>query len=83
MTGVQAYRDALQSAGFEIVQERGRREFAIEFMERMMARMAQSGPPVVGLQLLIGEKTGPMMQGMLAMMKEGILEPVELYARAI
>ena len=79
---VKEYRDALQQAGFAIEQERVRTEFAIAFMERAMARMAQGGPPVLGLQLLIGDKTPAMMKGMLAMMKQGVLRPVELYARA-
>ena len=77
------YREALQNAGFEITQERGRREFAIEFMERAMARMAQNGPPVLGLQILIGDRTPAMMKSMLGMMKSGALQPVELYARAV
>ena len=77
------YRDALHTAGFQIAQERGRRTFAIEFTERVMARMAQGGPPALGLHLLMGEKA-PMRAGnMLAMMKEGVLEPVELYSRAV
>src|ERR1700736_3883330 len=80
---VKDYRDALQSAGFRVAQERGRRPFAIEFTERMMARMAQGGPPALGLHLLLGEKAPIMAGNILAMMKEGILEPVELYARAV
>ena len=77
------YRNALVAAGFEIVHERGRRAFAIEFTEQRIARLAQGGPPALGLQLLMGEKT-PMMTGnMLGMMKEGLLEPVEICARAI
>ena len=77
------YRDALQLAGFRIAQERGRGPFSIEFTERMMARMAQGGPPALGLHLLMGEKTPLMVKNILAMMKEGILEPVELHARAV
>jgi MPBQ/MSBQ methyltransferase len=77
------YRNALQNAGFQIVQERGRGPFAIEFTERMMARMAQGGPPALGLHLLMGEKASIMIRNVLAMMKEGVLEPVELYARAV
>lgn len=76
------YREALQKAGFEIVGERERTAFAIEFTERMMARMGQGGPPALGLQLLIGEKAPIMIRNVLAMMKEGVLEPVELQARA-
>ncbi len=77
------YRNALQDAGFQIAQERGRAPFAIEFTERVMARMAQGGPPALGLHLLMGEKTPMMIKNILAMMKEGVLEPVELYARAV
>jgi len=79
---VKDYRDALQNAGFRIAQERGRGPFAIAFTERVMARMAQGGPPALGLHLLMGEKAPIMAGNMLAMMKEGVLEPVELYARA-
>ncbi|HTT33812.1 MAG TPA: class I SAM-dependent methyltransferase [Methylomirabilota bacterium] len=77
------YRRALEAAGFRISQERSRREFAIEFSERAMARMAQGGPPALGLHLLMGETTKPMLDNVLAMMREGLLEPVELYARAV
>ena len=77
------YREALQKAGFEIVQERGRAAFGLEFTERVMARMAQGGPPALGLHLLMGEKTPIMIKNIMAMMKEGVLEPVELQARAV
>jgi len=80
---VKEYRDALQNAGFRIAQERGRREFSITFTERMMARMAQGSPPALGLHLLMGEKTPVMVKNILAMMKEGVLEPVEFHARAV
>jgi SAM-dependent methyltransferase len=80
---VKDYRDALQNGGFRIAQERGRGPFGIAFTERMMARMAQGGPPALGLHLLMGEKTPIMVRNILAMMKEGVLEPVELYARAV
>jgi SAM-dependent methyltransferase len=80
---VKDYRDALQNGGFRIAQERGRGPFGIAFTERMMARMAQGGPPALGLHLLMGEKTPIMIRNILAMMKEGVLEPVELYARAV
>ena len=80
---VKDYRDALEGAGFRVEKERGRRAFSIEFTERIMARMAQSGPPALGLHLLMGEQAPVMARNMLAMMKEGILEPVELLARAV
>jgi hypothetical protein len=80
---VQEYRDALEGAGFRVEQERGRGAFSIAFTERMMARMAQGGPPALGLHLLMGEKTPVMIGNVLAAMKEGALEPIELFARAV
>jgi SAM-dependent methyltransferase len=83
VAGVKDYREALQGAGFRVEKERGRRAFSIEFTERLMARMAQSGPPALGLHLLMGEQAPLMARNMLVMMKEGMLEPEELFARAV
>ena len=78
-----AYRVALEAAGFRVERERSRRQYAIEFTENRMARMAQGERSALGLQLLIGAQTPLMMRNMLAMMKQGVLEPVEIYARAV
>jgi ubiquinone/menaquinone biosynthesis C-methylase UbiE len=80
---VKDYRSALGAAGFRILQERSRLAFAIEFTERSMARVAQGGPPALGLHLLMGETTKPMLENILSMMRHGLIEPVELYARAV
>ncbi|HET9318681.1 MAG TPA: class I SAM-dependent methyltransferase [Bryobacteraceae bacterium] len=80
---VKDYRDALEGAGFRVEKKRERQAFSIAFLERAMARMAQSGPPALGLHLLMGEQAPTMARNMLAMMKEGILEPVELFSRAV
>jgi len=75
---IAGYRAALEAVGFEIVHERGRREFGIDFFERNIARTAQGGPPILGLQLLKGERAPQMMQNVLGGMKLGIFEPVEM-----
>jgi SAM-dependent methyltransferase len=77
------YRKMLEQAGFRILQERNRREFAIEFMNRTMPRTTASAPPVLGVQLLMGDKTGEMLKNTLTMIEEGVLEPVELYAEGV
>jgi len=48
-----------------------------------MARVAQGGPPALGLHLLMGETTKPMLENILSMMRHGLIEPVGLYARAV
>jgi len=80
---VNDYRVALAAAGFEVTHERRRGLFALEFMQRMMARMGQGGPPVLGLHLLMGEQTPLLLSNVQAMIQEGVIEPIELVARAV
>jgi SAM-dependent methyltransferase len=80
---VNDYRDMLNAAGFNVTHERRRGAFALEFTERMMARVAQGGPPALGLHLLMGEPTKVMLSNVHTMIQEGILEPVELFGRPV
>jgi len=54
----------------------GTRGVGIEFTERVGRANGQGGAPGLGLHLLMGEKTPIMIGNILAMMKEGVLEPV-------
>ncbi|HKW35063.1 MAG TPA: class I SAM-dependent methyltransferase [Candidatus Acidoferrum sp.] len=77
------YRNALEKAGFRVERERARTAFAIEFTERAIARAAQAGQPALALHLLMGNQAPVMIKNVLAMMKQGLLEPVEFFARAV
>lgn len=77
------YRNALAGAGFRVERDKGRKAFAIEFIERGIARAAQGQAPVLGLNLLMGDLAPVMIKNVLIMMKQDVLEPVELYARAV
>ena len=83
VVGQQSYRDALEKAGFHVELERLRTNFAIDFMERAMARAAQDGQPVLALHLLMGNLAPVMLKNVLVMMKQGVLEPVEFFASAV
>lgn len=76
-----AYSEALRSAGFALKHERGRHQFAMEFMQKMTARAA-GDQPVLGPHLLMGDKAPVMLRNVLAAIQAGILEPVELVAAA-
>ena len=76
------YRDALEKAGFHVERERMRTAFAIEFTERAIARAARDGQPALALHILMGNLAPLMIKNVLAMMKQGVLEPVEFFARA-
>jgi ubiquinone/menaquinone biosynthesis C-methylase UbiE len=79
---VDRYKDALKKAGFTIVSERSRREFAIAFFEEFRARMAAAGgPPPLGLHVLMGKNSPEKSQNMIGNITAGRIAPVELIAR--
>jgi ubiquinone/menaquinone biosynthesis C-methylase UbiE len=78
----QQYRSALVSAGFRVVTEHARRDFALQFFEQLRARtMAAGGPPPLGLHVLMGRNTPDKVQNMTANITEGRIAPVEMIAR--
>jgi ubiquinone/menaquinone biosynthesis C-methylase UbiE len=82
VAGVEQYKQALQAAGFTIVAERNRRDFALTFFEQLRAKtLAASGPPPLGLHILMGASAALKVQNMIANVASGRLAPVELVAR--
>jgi len=76
------YREALQKAGFTVIAERNRRDFALEFFDRLRARTAAAGgPPPLGLHILMGRNTPDKVQNMIANIAAGRIAPVEIIAR--
>jgi ubiquinone/menaquinone biosynthesis C-methylase UbiE len=80
VASAEEYRQALEAAGFRIERHRERRQFAIEFMQKMMARAASasSDSPALGVQLMMGEQAPVMLKNVLGGFVSGALEPVEL-----
>ncbi len=76
------YVAAAEAAGFKVVASRGRREFAIAFFEKFRAALAASGPPPLGLHLLMGETAKQKVAHMLKSITENRIEPTELILRA-
>lgn len=72
------YRGALEAAGFAVEREQSHRVFAIEFMQRVAVRMAASGPPALGLHILMGERAPLMLKNVLEGMVEGVIDVVEM-----
>ena len=77
------YRRLLSAAGFDVVKERSRREFAIEFFRQLRARLAESGPPPLGLHLLMGATSSQKVANMISLLEQGLIAPTELVCRAI
>jgi len=76
-----AYRACLESAGFEVLAERERRGFALEFFARVRARLAESGPPPLGIQVVMGAEASVKIANMVANVEAGRVAPVEMTAR--
>ncbi len=75
------YRQALDEAGFRVVADRNRRDFALDFFARLQARVAEAGgPPPLGLHLLMGASAPDKIRNMVANIAEGRIAPVEIVA---
>jgi SAM-dependent methyltransferase len=77
----ETYRRALAAAGFTIISERNRREFGIAFFQRIRARMAESGPPPLGLHILMGQDAPTKAANMLAGLEQNAIAPIEIICR--
>lgn len=75
------YRGALQSAGFEIAAEKSHLAYAIEFTQKTAARARESGPPALGLHILMGERTPVMLKNVLEGMLAGSYDVVEMVGK--
>jgi ubiquinone/menaquinone biosynthesis C-methylase UbiE len=83
VTHADSYRADLQAAGFKMERERSRRAFVLEYTEQVVSRMAQGGPPALGLHLLMRERTPQMLKNVVVALKKGALDPIEMVARAV
>jgi ubiquinone/menaquinone biosynthesis C-methylase UbiE len=77
------YRQQLEANGFEVTKERGRRQFGIEFFRQMRARVAESGPPPLGLHIVMGADFRHKMANMITALEAGLIAPTEMIARAV
>jgi ubiquinone/menaquinone biosynthesis C-methylase UbiE len=80
VSSVTDYKYALEQAGFRIDHQRERRQFAIDFIERMRARAASGSPPTLGVHILMGEQAPLMLKNVNQAIVKGALEPVEVGA---
>jgi ubiquinone/menaquinone biosynthesis C-methylase UbiE len=76
------YKLALEKAGFVIEAERNRKDFAIEFFEKLKVKSASAkNRPALGLHILMGETAEIKVQNMVKNIASGKIAPVELIAR--
>lgn len=81
LTSPDEMRGLLEQAGFELLDFEDRRDFAIDFFEQMRARLAESGPPPLGLHILMGENFQQKIANMMASLEENRILPAVMTAR--
>ncbi len=71
----------MESAGFNIVAQRNRREFALEFFDQLQKKVdAASGSPPLGLHILMGETASVKVRNMIENISRNLIAPVEIIA---
>ncbi len=75
------YRAALVGAGFTVLSEEDRREMALEMFRAMKRRIAEAGPPPLGLHLVMGKEAGAKVANLIAGLEAGIFAPVQMIAQ--
>ena len=72
------YRSAAEAAGFVLLAERARVEFALDFFKKLKADTEKNGPSQVGLNLVMGPDTPTKIKNMIDAIKDGWIAPVEM-----
>jgi ubiquinone/menaquinone biosynthesis C-methylase UbiE len=80
VAALEDYRRSLNSAGFDILRQRDRSQFALEATARMMAKASESKSPVHGVQVLMSHQMPVMVKNVTAAIASGALQAVELVA---
>jgi ubiquinone/menaquinone biosynthesis C-methylase UbiE len=75
------YRTAFHSAGFEILAERNRRDFATAYFDEQRARAQAGERQPLGLSTLMGERRPAQVRNMIDNISAGRLAPIELILR--
>lgn len=76
------YRDLLAKAGLAVQSQRDRRDFALDFFREMRARIAQNGPPLLGLHIVMGPDAPLKIANMVDGLIRDVLAPTEMICLA-
>ncbi|AXI46679.1 SAM-dependent methyltransferase [Sulfitobacter sp. SK012] len=81
VSSITDYRQTLEAAGFEIMDVIDKRDVAISFFEAIMARLAQGGPPPLGLHIVMGNNAKIKVKNMFTNVQNGTVSPVQIIAK--
>ncbi len=75
------YKNAAAAAGLDLIAETDRTEFATAFFEEAFARIAESGPPPLGIHLMMGETAPEKFGNYVENIHAGRIRPTEMIFR--
>lgn len=78
---VESYQSALAAAGLEVEATEIKKDLGLAFFAQMKARMAESGPPPLGLHLVMGSDAPAKASNMAKNIAKGLIAPVLMLAR--
>lgn len=81
--GAARYRELLIAAGFEVMKQRNRRDFALEVFAQMKARGAAGAPAPLGLHIVMGASAGQKVKNMMGDISAGLIAPTEMICRVV
>lgn len=76
------YKGLLQAEGFEVVQERDRRDFALDTFQQLRAKAA-AGPSPLGLHIVMGTNAATKVRNMIANVTSRLITPTEIICRVV
>ena len=75
------YKSALKAAGFNILTERNRGDFALEFFAQLKSKAASAdGPPPLGLHILMGTNATAKIANTIENISRNVVAPIEIIA---
>lgn len=81
---LETYKNALNAAGFCVIAEQNRHEFALDFFARLQTNAAAAGgPPPLGLHILMGKTAPVKVRNMIENISEGRVAPIEVIAKKL
>ena len=78
---ISTYETELLNAGFQVIEKEVKTDFAIKFFENMIENINKSGPPPLGLHLLMGKNTKEKISNVFRQIKEKKLAPVVIVSK--
>jgi len=70
-------------AGLSVALERDRREFGVTFFRQLRAMIAETGPPTLGLHIVVGQDAATKVANMIDNLERASIAPIEMICHPV